>query len=402
MNYRYEAVDKSGRRVTGLLNAPGEAAAEQALWGQGLTIMRLSPARAQQSLATLFPTFFGVKRRDLIIFSRQLATLLESGITILAGLQLLAGQSPSRALREVLHDVIDALQQGQSFSAALAAHPLAFPPIYARTMSVGERTGKLEDSLRQLAMYLEKEQALSRKIRDALAYPLFVLFVAIAVVILMLTVALPPMVALFETFNTQLPLPTRILMALSKFFSSYGLYVLFGGLVLAALSAYWGSTPPGRRASDAFVLRVPVVGGVILQGQLARFARTAAVLIRAGLPLAEVMNLVMQVVNNWVVYSALDRVRVALLAGQGMAGPLAAERLFPALLAQMVRVGEETGTLDGNLATLADFYEEEVDRSVKTLTSLAEPALTIVVGGVVGFIALSMVMPMYSILGSIK
>lgn len=402
MYYRYEAIDKDGNRVTGALNMPGEAAAEEALWRQGLTIVRLMPAKPKQTLATLFPTFFGVKRHDLIIFSRQLATLLESGIAILAGLQLLATQSASRALREVLQDVIEALQQGQSFSAALSAHPLAFPPLYARTITVGERTGHLEDALRQLANYLEKEQALARKIRDALAYPIFVLFVAAFVVGVMMTVALPPMVALFESFNTPLPLPTRLLIAISKFASAYGVYLLFGGLMLTAVTAWWGGTAAGKRARDHLLLRLPVVGQVTLQGQIARFARTAAVLIRAGLPLAEVMEQVLQVIDNSVVHSALERVHLALLGGQGLAAPLTAERIFPPMLAQMVRVGEETGTLENNLATLADFYEEEVDRSVKLLTSLVEPVLTIFVGGIVGFIAISMVMPMYSILGSIK
>jgi len=400
--FRYEAVDKSGQRMSGILAMPTEAAAEEALWRQGLTIMRLAPARPKRTLANTFPTFFGVKRRDLIIFSRQLATLLESGIAILAGLRLLAEQSGNRALREVLLEVIEALQQGQSFSAALAAHPLAFPPLYARTIMVGERTGHLEDALRQLAAYFEKEQTLANKIRDALAYPIFVLAVAIFVVIIMLTVALPPMVSLFESFNATLPLPTRILIAVSKFASAWGVYVLFGGLALAAISAWWGSTSAGQSVRDSVLLRIPAIGTVILHGQVARFARTASVLIHAGLPLAEVMELVLQVIDNTVIQDAFERVRTALLAGQGLAAPLAAERLFPSMLAQMARVGEETGTLENNLTTLAAFYEEDVDRRVKMLTSLAEPALTLLVGGIVGFIAISMVLPMYSILSSIK
>jgi type IV pilus assembly protein PilC len=400
--YQYEAVDKNGLRVAGVLDLANETAAEQTLWQQGLTIVRLAPAKPKQTLSTLFPTFFGVKRRDLIIFSRQLSTLLESGINILAGLRLLTDQASSRALRQVLEEVISALQQGQSFSTALAAHPLAFPPLYARTVTIGEHTGHLEESLRQLATYYEKEQALSRKIRDALAYPIFVMIVAVFVVIIMMTVALPPIVSLFETFSATLPLPTRILIAISKFASTYGVYVLFIALVLTAVSAWWGGTPSGQRVRDTVLLRVPALSQVILYGQIARFTRTASVLVRAGLPLPEVMELTLQAMDNVVVFDALERVRVALLAGQGFAVPLSSERIFPAMLGQMARVGEETGTLDGNLATLADFYEEDVDRRIKTLTSLAEPALTLLVGGVVGFIAISMVLPMYSILSSIK
>ena len=402
MSYRYVAFDPSGRRVEGQIDVANEAAAEEALWERGLTVAQITPARRRQTLATLFPTFFGVKRRDLIIFSRQLATLLSSGVNILQGLRLLAQQATRRAMREVLVEVVDSLDRGLSFSAALAEHPLAFSELYTRTIAVGERTGHLEDVLRQMATYLEKEQALVRKLRDALSYPIFVLVVAVGVVVMMLTVALPPMVDLFESFGADLPLPTRIMIAASRFATAYGVYVLFGGLLLAVLFAWWGGQPGGRRLRDAFVLRLPLIGGVILQGQLARFSRTTATLLRAGLPLSEIMDLVLQTIDNVVVAGALGRARAALLAGQGLSGPLAAERLFPPLLAQMVRVGEETGTLEDNLDMLVAFYEEEVDRNVQLLTSMAEPALTIVVAAIVGFIAVSMVMPMYSILSEIQ
>ena len=401
MNYQYEAFDKNGQRQTGIMVSPNETAAEDALWQQGLTIARLSPARPRASLRTLFPSFFGVKRQDLIIFSRQLATLIESGIGILTGMQLLL-QSSRRALREVLIEVIESLQQGQSLSAAMAAHPNAFPLLYARTMAVGERTGHMEDALRQLATFLEKEQALSRKMRDAATYPAFVLGVAVFVVVIVVAVALPPIIDLFDSFHADLPVPTRILIGISKFASGYGSLLIFGAIVLLLVAIWYGSTPNGRRIRDRLFLRLPVIGKVILQGQVARFTRTAAVLIQAGLPLAEVMELILQTVDNTVVYAALDRVRLALLSGQGLSGPLAAERLFPLMLSQMVMVGEETGTLEANLATLADFYEDETDRSVKNLAALMEPALTVFVGGIVGFIAVSIVMPMYSVLSSIK
>lgn len=402
MNYRYVAFDRQGRRVEGWIEVPDEAAAEEALWGQGLTVAQLFPAKRRLPLHEIFPTFFGVKRRDLIIFSRQLATLLSSGIAIFQALQLLAEQSASRALREVLQEVIVSLQQGQALSVALLAHPQTFPNLYARTITVGERTGNLEDVLRQLASYLEKEEALLRKLTGALAYPVFVLMVAIGVVALMLTVALPPMVDLFEAFEAELPWPTRALIAVSNFATAYGLYVLFGGLILAGVTAWWSGQPSGRRVRDAAILRIPIVGQITLQGQIARFASTASVLIRAGLPLSEVMDLVVQTTQNTAVAAALERARVALLGGQGLSNPLAAERMFPKLLPQMVRVGEETGTLETNLETLSSFYEERVDRGVQIMTSLVEPALTVFIALVVGFIAVSMVLPMYSILSSVK
>ena len=402
MEYRYIAFDREGRRVEGWLDVPDEDAAERALWERGLTVAQLTPARRELRLWRLFPTFFGVKRRDLIVFSRQLATLLSSGISILPALRLLAQQSTSRPLREILEEVADGVEQGQSFSTALAAHPYAFPPLYTRTLAIGERTGNLEEVLRRLATYLEQAQELSQKLREALAYPIFVLTVAVFVVVLMLTVALPPMVQLFENFGAELPWTTRMLIAVTRAATAYGPYVLFGGLALTVGLAWWGTYPSGRRVRDAVVLRLPLIGQVVLEGQVARFARTAATLIRAGLPLSEVMELAVSTAGNMVVAEALDRVRIALLTGQGLSGPLAAEPLFPPLLAQMARVGEESGTLEENLETVADFYEEEVERRMRLLLSLVEPALTLFVGFVVGFIALSMVMPMYSVLSSIR
>lgn len=402
MNYRYVAFDKQGQRVEGRIDVPDETVAEEMLWEQGLTVAKLAPARRQLTLANTFPTLFGVKRRDLIIFSRQLATLLSSGIAILPALQLLAEQSSRRALREVLQEIINDLQQGRALSTALSAHPLAFPELYARTISVGERTGNLEDVLRQLAIYLEKEQALSRKLTNALAYPVFVLAVAVGVVVLMLTVALPPMIELIESFGGALPWPTRALISTSHFVSAFGVYVLFGGLILAGASVWWVGQPGGRRMRDAAILRLPVAGSVILRGQLARFSRTASVLISAGLPLSEVIALAVQTTANVIVAEALERARVALLAGQGLSAPLAAEAFFPPLLSQMVRVGEETGTLEGNLQTLADFYEEEVDRGVQRMASMVEPLMTIFIGLLVAFIAVSMVLPMYSVISTIE
>jgi type IV pilus assembly protein PilC len=302
----------------------------------------------------------------------------------------------------VLIEVVQALQQGQSLSAAMAAHPLAFPPLYTRTLAVGERTGRLEDALRQLATFLEKEQALSRKLRDAATYPVFVLGVAVFVIVIVVAVALPPIVDLFASFQAELPAPTKILIGFSQFASGYGSFLIFGAIVLLLVALYYGSTPNGRRLRDRVFLRLPVIGRVIMQGQVARFTRTASVLIRAGLPLTEVLELIMQTADNTVVCAALDRVRLALLAGQGLSAPLAAEPIFPLMVSQMVMVGERTGTLEANLATLADFYEEETDRSVKNLASLMEPALTLLVGGVVGFIAIAIVTPMYSVLSSIK
>ncbi len=403
MAFSYVAFTRDGQRVEGYINAESESQAEALLWEQGLTVAQLTRHKVRKThLYTLFPTLFGVKRLDLIIFSRQLATLLDSGIGILPALRLLSTQSSKAALRDALQAIIQDLQQGKAFSPALAEHPLVFPDLYVRTIAVGERTGNLQAVLRQLATYLEREETLLRKLRDAMAYPTLVMIVAVFVVIIILTVALPPMAALFQSFDAELPAPTRALIAISQFVSRYGLYTVFLLLALAAVTAWWGSLPSGRRVRDWLVIRLPLIGPITLEGQWVRFCYTVAALTHAGLTLPEVMELALQTTGNVVVSEALQRVRSALLSGQGLATPMSRDSLFPPLLTQMVRVGEETGTLEGNLTTLAEFYEERVDRNIRTLTGMVEPALTLVVGGIVAFIALAMVSPMYSILGQIR
>ena len=402
MRYRYLAFDETGSQIEGELDVVDEATAEQLLWDRGLTVVQITAQRERRTLAQLFPTFFGVKRSDLIIFSRQLATMLQSGISILTALELLANQSEKSALQDVLNEVIEDLRQGQPLSTALAAHPHVFPSIYTRTIVVGEHTGNLEEVLRQMSTYLEKEEALSRKLRDAMIYPLFVIAVAIFVLVLMFTVALPPMIDLFSTFDAQLPWPTRFLIGLTEFLNGYGIYVAIGGVVLAAALGWWSTQPSGRRVRDRLLLHIPLVGRVILLGQITRFTHTSSMLIRAGIPLAEVIELAINPINNTIITDALGRVRSALFAGRGLAQPLSEEPVFPALLSQMVRVGEESGTLEENLVTLTAFYEDEMDHKVERLVAAVEPALTIVIGALVGFIAVAMVLPMYSVLSEIK
>lgn len=403
MGFHYVAFTREGQRTEGWVQAETEAQAEALLWEQGLTVAQLTRHKERKvRLYTVFPSLFGVKRLDLIIFSRQLATLLDSGIGILPALRLLSTQSSKPALRDALQAVIQELQQGKAFSTALSEHKLVFPDLYVRTITVGERTGNLQAVLRQLAAYMEREEKLIRKLRDAMAYPAVVLMVAVFVVVIILTVALPPMAALFQSFQAELPWPTRALIAISQFVSSYGLYTIFALLLLTALTAWLSTLPFGRRLRDQVMLHLPLIGEMTREGQWVRFCHTVASLTHAGLTLPETIELVLQTTGNVIVREALGRVRAALLSGQGLATPMAREKLFPTLLSQMVRVGEETGTLENNLLTLAEFYEERVDRNIRTLTGLLEPALTLLVGGIVAFIALAMVSPMYSILGQIQ
>jgi len=399
MAYQYIAVTPQGDQVRGRIEASTEDMAEQMLWKLNYTIASLKEIQEDKGV---FGLKAGVKTRDLIVFSQQLATLIESGIPIIRAIHLLQEQTANKRLKEILTEVVSDLQQGRFLSEAIAKHKGIFPTLYSRLIEVGEKAGNLEMVLRQLALYMEKEDALVRKIRGALAYPSFVLVVAIGVVILMLTVALPPLMDLFKSFDAELPLPTRVLIALTDFFSTYKFFV-FGGLfgVITAAVLFF-RTEPGHLLLDRTLLKVPLIGRVIIQGAVARMCRSTATLLQAGLSLPEILDMVVRTQGNRIIAAALDGVRQKMLQGHGLADPLAAEKLFPGMLTLMVRVGEETGSLDSNLQTLAVFYEEEVDRAVSAMTSAMEPALTIFIGGLVGFVAVAVIMPMYSLMGSVK
>jgi type IV pilus assembly protein PilC len=273
--------------------------------------------------------------------------------------------------------------------------------LYGRLIEVGERTGNLEMVLRQLAIYLEKEEQLSRKIKGAITYPAFVLVLAIGVVLLLMFVALPPLMDLFASFGAELPLPTRILMAITGFVTSnvIGLLGGIGGAIVVGV--LFIRTEAGHWFLDRLMLRIPLISQITIQGAVARMARSMSSLLKAGIPIPEILRMVIRTQSNRVIKAGLQRVEQELLQGHGLSEPLATEPLFPRMLVQIVRVGEETGSLEGNMETLAAFYEDEVDRVVKALTDAIQPALTLFIGGIVGFVAISVIMPMYTLIGTI-
>ena len=403
MPYKYVAYTRTGERIQGVLNVPTEAAAEEALWRSDYIIVSLQPVRPRADLATLMPTFFGVKQRELIVFSRQLATLIESGITILSGLQMLAEESASKPLRRALERIIEDVQEGESFSNALRKQSHIFPPIYSRMMEIGERMGNMESVLRQVATYMEKREALTRKLRGAMAYPAFIISLAIGVVFLMITFSLPGIMGLFSEFEIELPLTTKILLAISTFISAHQTQIVTGAIFVVAALALYLKTPIGQRQKDILLLKIPVISTINIQSNMAQLCHTMSILLRAGLPMAEIMNLLVETMGNVILREALETVRMEMLQGHGLSQPLRQqEKVFPGLLVQMVRVGEETGTLDSNLETLAKFYEEEADRKINALTSMMEPALMLFIGGMVGFLAVSVILPMYTMIGAIR
>ena len=360
------------------------------------------PAQSRHWRTKWFPTYFGPKTRDVIVFSNQLANLVESGVALLTAIHLMAEEVNSKPLQRVLHEVVEDIRQGSSISAALAVHDLVFPPIYYQMIRVGEQTGNLSSVLRQLAVHLEKEHATRTKIRSAMTYPAVVLALAFVVILIMFNFTLPPLLQLYSEFDAQLPWPTRFMMSSSQFFLQNRLFILLGLALLIGGVIFYFQRPSGRRQLSHLALKMPVIGQINTHGNSARFSRTLATLLSAGLQLPNSIELTGETIQNIVLNKEIEDLRQETLQGRGISTPLSHSKYFPKMLSQVVRVGEETGSLDTQLLTLASYYEEEVDRSLKNLTALLEPGMVIFVGLIVAFVAIAIILPMYSLLGQIR
>ena len=403
ITYRYEAYTRQGELVKGTIKATSEIAAERLIVGMGYNPTQVVAAPSMFSLEEALPSLFKLKPRDVIVFSRQLATLLRSGISLLPALEILQGQAvTSRVFRKILQSIIDDIRSGVAFSYALSKHPKAFSDIYYRTITVGEQSGNLEDVLQRMADYQEKQSVMTQGVRKALTYPVIVMGVGVVVVVILMTVVMPQLLGMFTAMNVELPLPTKILIALTGFITTYPLYLLIAGVVLVALALWMVKQPTGRRILDRLRLTAPIIGPPALMSELGRFARTVSVLIGTGVQLQEIMKMLPQSTSNRVFRDALNQVNERLLLGEGLSEPMSHIDIFPPLLVQMVAVGEESNTLDFTMGVVADFYETTAEEKIATMVGMIGPVSTIGMALLVGFIAMSVLMPMYTLTGAFE
>lgn len=401
--FRYQALDQLNRSVKGMVHASSEVAAHSLLASRGYKSVALRPAASPFSLEGIFPSQFRVKSIEVARFSRQLATLLDAGISLLPALQLMAQQrTQSPQFRRIMMQMSSSLSTGMSFSYAMSQHDQVFGEIYLKTIGVGERTGQLQLVLRDQADYIERQLAFNKRISGALTYPAIVSVAGLAVVILLVTFVMPRMASMLASFGTTLPLPTRILLGLSDFFAAYKLFLLAGVVVIVVFLLVALRNPAGRRVKERILLKLPVIGAPAYMTELARITRTMAMMIKAGLPLQEVVEILPRTCTNSLFREALEQVRTGLLLGQGLSYPMAAQPIFPPLMIQMVRIGEDTNNLDSSLKTLADFYETSAQDLVQAMVALITPLSTVVLACLVGFVALAVIMPMYSVAGTME
>ncbi len=397
--YRYSAVDESGKQVSGTEAAATRSAAHLALLERGYQTIEVSE---KKSVLQFEVTKKLVPRKDIMHFSRQLSVFVRAGIPIMEALQVIAEETPDKLLQRALYDMIDRIQAGDTFASAAAAHPEAFPKYYIGMLTSAELTGNLDVVLDQLGDYIDRDIEARGKITGAMIYPAVVAVMAILVVVVLATFVMPKFVVFFKSFNAQLPLPTRMLLGASNFVSTWW-FAILGAIVLAAIGIIvLRRSRSGRAWLDSMVLKLPVVGDLVRTAVIERICRILSSMIRAGVALPDAMRVTAESSNNAVYRDGLSTVRDEMMEGKGLAEPLGRTGLFPGAARQMFRVGEETGTLDAQLATAATFYDRELDVKIKRFTGLFEPAVIIFMGVIVGFVAVALVSAMYGIYHQVK
>ena len=381
------------------MTATNEAAAIELLGYSGYQVVNLSQISRGFNLSWLTGRLTRIKSTEIILFYRQLALLLNSGIDIVKSLELLQVQTSSRRLAMALGDVIAELQSGSRLSAALSKHPELFAKTSCRLLQIGEESGSFETTLKHLADYLEKETLAAKGIKNALMYPAVALVVTVIVVGILLTFVLPAFGELYETLGTDLPLLAKVFINTGDFFRSVAVYMLVI-IVIAIIGAVaYIRTPAGKYWINNLSLRLPLVGRVVHLKELARACRSISLLFYAGLPMPEIIRLTSQASNNAVINEAFRDVEEDMLKGEGLSHPMEKNPIFLPLMVQMVRIGEETGELDSNLEAVAQNYEVEAEDKTRSVIGLLQPTLTVIIGLVVGLIALSLTSAMYSVYG---
>jgi type IV pilus assembly protein PilC len=381
------------------LTATSEAAAIELLGYSGYQVVNLSEMRRRLDLSWLTGRFTRIKSTEIILFYRQLALLLNSGIDIVKALELLQVQTSSRRLAMALGDVIAELQGGSRLSAALSKHPELFAKTSCRLLQIGEESGSFETTLKHLADYLEKEAIAAKGIKNALMYPAVAMVVTVIVVGILLTFVLPAFGELYEALGTELPVMAKIFIGAGDFFSSVAVYMLVITIIAIAGAVAYIRTPGGKYWINNLSLRIPLIGRVVHLKELARACRSISLLFYAGLPMPEIIRLTSQASNNVVINEAFENVEEDMLKGEGLASPMEKNPIFLPLMVQMVRIGEETGELDTNLEAVAQNYEVEAEDKTRSLIGLLQPTLTVIIGLVIGLIALSLTSAMYSVYG---
>ncbi len=397
----FKAIDLTGAKARGEVEADSKQAVSDQLKQRGLIVLDIADKHSSREIEFAFMKT--VKANDLAIFSRQLSTMISSGMSILRSLYVLEEQTESKFLKETIVAVRKDVEAGLSLSDSMARHPKVFNPLFVAMTQAGEMGGVLEDALVRVADQLQKDAALRRQIKSAMVYPTLVVFFAVGVMMALVAFLVPVFESVFKEFGGSLPAMTQVSVLLSEIVTGYW-WALFGGTAAVLFTFIkWKKTTWGRKQWDHFRLRVPMkIGTIVQQVAVARWSRTLASLTAAGVPLLQALEITGRTGGNVAIEESMDGVIASVKRGGTIAAPLAQAPIFPAMVTHMVGVGEETGALDAMLDRVAEFYEEQVEASVKALTSILEPIMIVVIGGIVGFIVISMYLPLFEVYNHIE
>ncbi len=407
--FTYVAKDKTGKDIQGQQDAPNKDALIKNLRAKGLVVSSVTEEKAVTRAKRKtggFRLFGGrVSLKDLSIFCRQFATMINAGVSLVRCLDVLEQQTNSPRLKEIIRDIESEVQGGATLSRSMAKFPRVFSELAVGLVRAGEVGGVLDETLDRLATFLEKDMELRRKVKSSMTYPVLVMVVAVGIVIFLVTFILPKFISLFTELGMsedKFPLPTLLLMRASNFLTSKW-YIMIGVVVASVIAINRiKATKTGKRYYDIVKLKVPVFGSLNHKIAIARFARTFSTLLSSGVPILQAMETVAGTVDNDIIADAILLSRAAIREGETIADPLAASKMFPPMVVQMITIGEETGQLDSMLSKIADFYEAEVDAALESLTSALEPVLIVFLGVVVGFIVISMFLPLVAIIGELS
>jgi type IV pilus assembly protein PilC len=397
--FTYRGTNRAGTNVAGEREAENKAALQAQLRRENINVNKLSEKGKEFNI----PTFgTGVEQKELAIFTRQFSVMIDAGLPLVQCLEILAGQQDNKTFQKILNNVRASVEGGATLSTSMKQHEKIFDPLYYNMVEAGETGGILDTILQRLSTYIEKNVKLKRAVKSAMIYPVAVLGIAAAVIILLLWKVVPIFTTLFNGLGVELPLPTRIVVGMSNFVGSiYGL--LIGVFFVAAVFAirFWYATPQGRMALDTLMLKAPVVGMVLRKIAVARFTRTLGTLISSGVPILEGLDITARTSGNAVMERAISQTRKAVEAGRSLVDPLKETGVFPGMVTQMIGVGEQTGAMDAMLSKIADFYEDEVDAAVKDMLTAIEPIMIVFLGVVVGGVVISMYLPLFSLIGKL-
>ncbi len=398
--YTYKGTNKAGSSVSGERTAASKNELASSLRRENINVSKLSEKGKEFNI----PSFGGgVDSKELAVFTRQFSVMIDAGLPLVQCLEILAGQQENKIFQKILNGVRASVEGGATLYASMKQYEKVFDPLYYNMVEAGETGGILDTILQRLSMYIEKNVKLKRAVKSAMIYPVAVMSIAAAVIVLLLWKVVPIFVELFNGLGVDLPLPTRIVIVLSNFVGSiYGLILLvvIAGTIVAL--KFWYGTPAGRMAIDTVMLKIPILGLVLRKIAVARFTRTLGTLISSGVPILEGLDITARTSGNAVVEKAISETRKAVEAGRSLVDPLKETEVFPGMVTQMIGVGEQTGAMDAMLSKIADFYEDEVDAAVEDLLTALEPIMNVFLGIVVGGVVISMYLPLFSLIGKLS